>query len=132
MFIWKHKRSALRMGVWAAFEPYFTLMLFVPFVKLYALRRNGLYKLRGEFSLAGDFIKIFNAVTLAFLILVLIAFLFRQGFAFEGGHIKLLDFTYSRMVFIYDWLLSMGAFWVIRLIVRVSQILVRTSESNMI
>jgi exopolysaccharide biosynthesis polyprenyl glycosylphosphotransferase len=132
MFIWKHKRSALPIGVWDAFEPYFTLMLFVPFVKLYALRRNGLYKLRGEFSFAGDFIKIFNAVTLAFLILVLIAFLFRQGFAFEGGHLKLLDFTYSRMVFIYDWLLSMGAFWAIRLIVRVWQILVRTSESNLI
>jgi exopolysaccharide biosynthesis polyprenyl glycosylphosphotransferase len=132
MFIWKHKRSALPIGVWDAFEPYFTLMLFVPFVKLYALRRYGLYKLRGEFSFAGDLIKIFNAATLAFLILVLIAFLFRQGFAFEGGHLKLLDFTYSRMVFIYDWLLSLGAFWAIRSVVRVSQILVRTSESNLI
>jgi exopolysaccharide biosynthesis polyprenyl glycosylphosphotransferase len=132
IFVWKHKRSALPIGVWDNFEPYFTLMLFVPFVKLYALRRYGLYKLRGEFSFSGDLIKVFNAVTLAFLILVLIAFLFRQGFAFEGGHVKLLDFTYSRMVFIYDWLLSMGAFWAIRSIVRVSQILARTSESNLI
>ncbi|HKP10930.1 MAG TPA: hypothetical protein VJZ91_02430, partial [Blastocatellia bacterium] len=61
MFVWKHKRSALPIGVWDAFEPYFTLMLFVPFVKLYALRRYGLYKLRGEFSFSGDLIKIFNA-----------------------------------------------------------------------
>ena len=56
MFVWKHKRSALPIGIWDTFEPYFTLMLFVPFVKLYALRRYGFYKLRGEFSFSGDFI----------------------------------------------------------------------------
>ncbi|HEY9233161.1 MAG TPA: hypothetical protein VIS78_13490, partial [Blastocatellia bacterium] len=132
VLIWKHKRSVLPIGVWPNFAPYFTLMLFVPFVKLYALRRYGLYKLRGEFSFSGDLIKIFNAVTLAFLILVLIAFLFRQGFTFEGGHVQLLDFTYSRMVFIYDWLLSLGAFWAVRSLVRVWQTLARTSESNLI
>ena len=132
MFIWKHKRSAFPVGIWDSFEPYFNFMMFVPLVKLYALRRYGLYKLRGEFSFSGDFLKIFNVSTLAFLILVLIAFLFRQGFTFEGGRIKLLDFTYSRMVFIYDWLLSMAAFWSIRMVVRVSQILVRSSESNLI
>src|SRR5262249_46574592 len=132
MFIWKHKRSAFPVGVWDSFEPYFNFMVFVPFVKLYALRRYGLYKLRGEFSFSGDLIKIFNVATLSFLILVLIAFLFRQGFTFEAGRVRLLDFTYSRMVFIYDWLLSMAAFSAIRVVVRVSQILARSSESNLI
>lgn len=132
IFNWRPKKSFWPVGIWDAFEPYFTLMLFIPFVKIYALRRYGLYKLRGEFSFSGDFIKIFHASTLAFLVMVLIAFLFRQGFAFHDGQLTLLDFTYSRLVFVYDWLLSMGAFWATRSIVRVIQILARSSESNLI
>lgn len=131
IFEWRRK-FFLPTGIWDAFEPYFSIMLFVPFVKLYALRRYGLYKLRGEFSFSNDFIKIFNASTLAFLILVLIAFLFRQGFTYRGGRLTLLDFTYSRLVFVYDWLISMGMFWVTRLVVRVIQILYRSSEGNLI
>src|ERR1044071_7366437 len=92
IFEWRRKLF-WPAGIWDAFEPYFSIMLFVPFVKLYALRRYGLYRLRGEFSFTGDFVKIFNASTLAFLVLVLIAFLFRQGFAYRDGRIVLLDFT---------------------------------------
>src|SRR5262245_14143907 len=73
LFVWKRK-SFWPVGIWDAFEPYLTLLLFVPFVKMWALRRHGLYKLRGEFSFSGDFIKIFKAATLAFLVMVLIAF----------------------------------------------------------
>ncbi|HVG21026.1 MAG TPA: hypothetical protein VNI02_18395, partial [Blastocatellia bacterium] len=131
VFEWRRKFS-LPTGIWDAFEPYFSIMLFVPFVKIYALRRYGLYRLRGEFSFSNDFIKVFNASTLAFLILVLIAFLFRQGFAFRDGRLILLDFTYSRLVFVYDWLISMGMFWVTRMVVRVIQILYRSSEGNLI
>src|SRR5438270_13572049 len=53
MFIWKYKRSALPLGIWPTFEPYFMLMLFVLFVKLYALRRYGLSKQRVEISCQG-------------------------------------------------------------------------------
>jgi exopolysaccharide biosynthesis polyprenyl glycosylphosphotransferase len=131
VFEWRRK-FFWPTGIWDAFEPYFSIMLFVPFVKIYALRRYGLYRLRGEFSFSNDFIKVFNASTLAFLILVLIAFLFRQGFAFRNGHLILLDFTYSRLVFVYDWLISMGMFWMTRMVVRVIQILYRSSEGNLI
>src|SRR5215216_6274461 len=131
VFEWRRK-FFWPTGIWDAFEPYFSILLFVPFVKIYALRRSGLYKLRGEFSFSNDFIKIFNASTLAFLILVLIAFLFRQGFTYRDGHLTLLDFTYSRLVFVYDWLISMGMFWVTRLVVRVIQIIYRSSEGNLI
>ena len=131
VFEWRRK-FFWPTGIWDAFEPYFSIMLFVPFVKIYALRRYGLYRLRGEFSFSNDFIKVFNASTLAFLILVLIAFLFRQGFTFRDGHLILLDFTYSRLVFVYDWLISMGMFWVTRMVVRVIQILYRSSEGNLI
>jgi exopolysaccharide biosynthesis polyprenyl glycosylphosphotransferase len=131
VFEWRRK-FFWPTGIWDAFEPYFSIMLFVPFVKIYALRRYGLYRLRGEFSFSNDFIKVFNASTLAFLILVLIAFLFRQGFTFRDGHLILLDFTYSRLVFVYDWLISMGMFWMTRMVVRVIQILYRSSEGNLI
>jgi exopolysaccharide biosynthesis polyprenyl glycosylphosphotransferase len=131
VFEWRRK-SFWPTGIWDTFEPYFSIMLFVPFVKVYVLRRYGLYRLRGEFSFSNDFIKVFNASTLAFLILVLIAFLFRQGFAFRDGRLILLNFTYSRMVFVYDWLISMGLFWVTRLVVRVIQIIYRSGEGNLI
>ena len=131
IFEWRRK-FFWPTGIWDAFAPYFSILLFVPFVKVYVLRRYGLYRLRGEFSFSNDFIKVFNASTLAFLILVLIAFLFRQGFTIREGHLILLDFTYSRLVFVYDWLISMGMFWVTRLVVRVIQILYRSSEGNLI
>jgi exopolysaccharide biosynthesis polyprenyl glycosylphosphotransferase len=132
VFEWRRK-FFWPTGIWDAFEPYFSIMLFVPFVKIYALRRYGLYKLRGEFSFSGDFIKIFKASTLASLVMVLIAFLFRQGIAYRDGQLVFLqDFSYSRMIFVYDWLFSMGLFWLTRCVVRAIQIIYRTGERNLI
>jgi exopolysaccharide biosynthesis polyprenyl glycosylphosphotransferase len=131
IFEWKRK-SFFPVGVWDEFEPYLPLLLFVPLAKVLALRRGGLYKLRGEFSFSDDFIRTFRAGTLAFLVLVLIAFLFRQGFTFREGHFVSLDFSYSRLVFVYDWLLSMLLFWVTRCAVRMIQIGYRSSERNLI
>lgn len=132
LFEWR-RRHFWPVGIYDPFEPYLTLLIFLPFVKLWALRRYGLYKLRGEFSFSGDLIRIFKATTLAFLVMVLIAFLFRQGVAYRNGELVFLqDFSYSRMFFIYDWLLSLGFFWAARCIVRSVQILYRTSERNLI
>jgi FlaA1/EpsC-like NDP-sugar epimerase len=132
LFLWKRKYF-WPVAVWDSFEPYLTLLLFVPFVKLWALSRYGLYRLRGEFSFSGDFIKVFKASTIASLVLVLIAFLFRQGIAYRDGEFVFLqDFSYSRMIFVYDWLFSVGMFWIVRSVVRAIQILYRTSERNLI
>jgi exopolysaccharide biosynthesis polyprenyl glycosylphosphotransferase len=132
IFLWKFRRSAFPVGIHDDFEPYLGFLIFVPVVKLYMLRRFGLYRLRGEFSFSGDLVKVFNATTLSFLVLVLLAFLFRQGFSYRDGRFVSLDFSYSRLVFVFDWLLSFAAFWVIRAVVRVVQIIYRSSEANLI
>ena len=57
------------------------------------------------------------------MVLVLIAFLFRQGFGYRDGRIDLIDFSYSRLVFIYDWVGSL--FWLTRCLVRFIQVVNR-------
>ncbi len=132
IFEWR-RRSSFPAGIWDTFEPYLSILLFIPFVKLFSLRRYGFYKLRGEFSFSGDFLGILKATFTAFLIMVLIAFLFRQGILYSDGRIEFLaDFSYSRMVFVYDWMLSVGAFWITRMVVRLIQIAYRSDERNLI
>lgn len=131
LFIWKRK-SFFPVDVSTVFEPYLSLMLFVPIVKTIALRKYGLYKLRGGFSFSDDFVRIFRASTISFLVLVLIAFLFRQGFSYRDGQLILLDFSYSRLVFVYDWIISIALFWATRCVVRTIQIIYRSSERNLI
>jgi exopolysaccharide biosynthesis polyprenyl glycosylphosphotransferase len=132
IFEWRHRKSVFPVGIYDEFEPYLSFLAFVPLVKVYVLRRYGLYRLRGEFSFSNDFVKVFNASTLAFLVLVLFAFLFRQGFAFRQGHLISIDFSYSRLVFVYDWLFSMGMFLTTRFAVRLIQTAYRSNERNLI
>ena len=132
LFLWRPRKSFWPVGVVNAFEPYLSFLVFVPVVKVYMLRRSGMYRLRGEFSFGNDFVKIFNASTLASLVLVLIAFLFRQGVSYRGGQFVWLDYSYSRLVFVYDWLLAVLAFWLVRSVIRVVQIMYRSNERNLI
>src|SRR5436190_12888665 len=132
IFIWRPRKSLWPIGVANDFEPYLGFLFFAPIVKTYMLRRYGLYRLRGEFSFGNDVAKIISASTLASLVLVLIAFSFRQGFAYREGHLVWLDFSYSRLVFVYDWVLAIAAFWVARSVVRVIQIFYRSAERNLI
>ncbi|HWN99184.1 MAG TPA: sugar transferase [Blastocatellia bacterium] len=132
IFEWRHRKTFLPIGIHDEFEPYLSFLAFVPVVKVYALRRYGLYKLRGEFSFSNDLFKVLNASTLAFLVLVLVAFLFRQGFAMRDGHLVSIDFSYSRLVFVYDWLISMGLFLTTRFAVRLIQSAYRSNERNLI
>ena len=131
LFVWK-RRFIFPVRVADEFLPYLSLLFFVPVVKGLALRRFGLFKLRGEFSFSEDFIRVIKASTLSFLVLVLTAFLFRQGFAYRDGQLINLDFSYSRLVFVYDWILSAILFWLTLCIVRVIQIFYRTKERNLI
>src|SRR6185369_3308139 len=96
IFIWKLRKSFWPVGIANDFEPYLGFLIFVPLVKAYMLRRSGLYRLRGEFSFGNDLVKIVSASTMASLVLVLIAFIFRQGFSYREGHLTPLDFSYSR------------------------------------
>jgi len=131
LFRWR-RGALMHLGVSQAFQPYFTLLLFVPFVKLFSLRRFGLYRLKGEFSFQSDFANIFKASTLSFLVLVLVAFLFRQGFTIENGTITYLDFSYSRLVFVIDWLASLLLFGLVRGSYRAAQVFIRSTGRNLI
>ena len=77
LFVWK-RRFFFPVRLADEFLPYLSLLFFVPVVKGLALRRFGLFRLRGEFSFSDDFIRVLKASTLSFLVLVLIAILFRQ------------------------------------------------------
>ena len=114
------------------FQPYLTILLFVPIVKLAALQKYGLYRLRGEFSFSDDLVRVTKAATMSFLVLVLIAFLFRQGFSLEAGRLTKLDFSYSRLVFVYDWMASIALFWITRSAVRLIQMFQRGHGRNLI
>ncbi len=131
VFMWSRLQT-MPTGIAPQFAPYFSLLLFVPVVKLFALQRYGFYKLRGEFSFSGDFFRIIKATTFSFTVLVVIAFLFRQGFSIRDGEIIKNDFSYSRLVFVYDLLFSLLFFWVTRIVVRVIQIISRNNERNLI
>jgi exopolysaccharide biosynthesis polyprenyl glycosylphosphotransferase len=132
VFIWRHRRSFWPVGVFADFEPYLSFLGFVPVVQAYMLRRYGLYRLRGEFSFGSDLAKIFGASTLATLVLVLIAFLFRQGISYHEGQVVWLDYSFSRLVFVYNWAISIVLFWASRSILRLIQIGYRSAEGNLI
>jgi hypothetical protein len=128
LFVWRRK-SVLPVGIWDEFEPYLSLLLFVPFVKVIVLNRYGFYKLRGAFSFSEDFVRVLKASAISLLVLVLIAFLFRQGISYRGGElVYLADFSFSRLFFFYDWLLFAGMLLVTRSVVRLVQITLRYNE----
>ncbi|HEX6285711.1 MAG TPA: hypothetical protein VFZ71_12585, partial [Pyrinomonadaceae bacterium] len=62
------------------FAPYGALMLFVVGIRLLCFRYYDLYRLRGEFSLVDDSIRIFKATAVGSLLIVAAAFLYRGGF----------------------------------------------------
>lgn len=119
-------------GFSADFQPYLTVFACVPFVKLYLLRKYGLYKLRGEFAFSSDFARLLRASTISFMVLVLIAFLFRQGFTVHHGRLTLVDFSYSRLVFVIDWIASIALFGLIRVGARTAQVIYRSTGRNLI
>lgn len=124
--------GTLPAGFSTDFEPYVTILLFVPIVNVITLRRLGMYKVRGEFSFSDDFIRAVKAATLSFLVLVLIAFLFRQGFTIQSGKLTKLDFSYSRLVFVYYWIIAGAVFWLTRMAIRMAQIVRRHQGGNLI
>ncbi|HXG64055.1 MAG TPA: sugar transferase, partial [Blastocatellia bacterium] len=131
IFLWSRK-SLLPKGIAPEFDAYLGLLILAPIVSVFALRLYGMYRLRGAFSFMGDFVAVFKATTLTFLILVLTAFLFRQGVSYRDGTLVFLDYSYSRLVFIYDWVISFAMFWAVRVVLRTVQTLYRYGERNLI
>jgi len=111
---------------WSArFAPYGALMLFVILIRLLALRYYDLYRLRGEFSFFDDGIRVFKSTAIGSLLIVAAAFLYRGGFHYRA-------FSYARSVFVLDFLIALGSFYSVRLLVRGAQTFFRLRGVNLI
>jgi len=120
------RRSAAGGLSWSGkFAPYGALLLFVVLIRLLSLRYYDLYRLRGEFSFVDDGIRIFKATTIASLLIVAAAFLFRGGFQYRA-------FSYARGVFVLDFVLAFATIEIVRLLIRSAQTFVRHRGINLI
>lgn len=107
------------------FAPYAALLPFVLIIRLFSLRYCDLYRLRGEFSLVDDGLRIFKATVIGSLLIVATAFLYRGGFTFRA-------FSYARSVFVVDFLLALSMILVVRFIMRSAQTFARRRHINLI
>ncbi|MDH3528565.1 MAG: sugar transferase [Acidobacteriota bacterium] len=111
---------------WSAeFLPYAAVAVFVVPIRLLMFAYQRLYRFSGAFSYVAEFIKTFKAVLTGSLFIIAVTFLFRGGFAFR-------DFSYSRGVFLLDFVIALVVFTIFHLFVRYVQSLVRRRDINLI
>jgi exopolysaccharide biosynthesis polyprenyl glycosylphosphotransferase len=108
-----------------AFAPYGALLPFVIPIRLIVLANYDLYRLRGEFSILDDLIRIFKAAAVGSLLIVAVAFLYRGGLEFRA-------FSYARSVFVLDFILAFFSLALVRIFFRAAQTLVRRRDLNLI
>src|SRR5690349_4465168 len=119
-------RDTLGALTWTtAFAPYAVLLPFVIPIRLLLLRYYDLYRVRGEFSLVEDIARVFKATAIASLLIVAAAFMYRGGIAYR-------TFSYSRAIFVLDFVLAFATIGLLRMIVRAAQITVRRRGVNLI
>ena len=109
----------------SAFAPYAALLPFVVLIRVVVLANYDLYRLRGEFSLLEDLIRIFKAAAVSSLLIVAAAFLYRGGFQFRA-------FSYARGVFVLDFVLAFCSFALVRVMIRAAQTFARRRDLNLI
>ena len=107
------------------FAPYGALLLFVVGIRLLSFRYCNLYRVRGEFSLVDDSIRIFKATAIGSLLIVAAAFLYRGGFEFRA-------FSYARGVFVADFFFVLISVGLLRFVMRSVQTFVRGRQINLI
>lgn len=111
---------------WSArFAPYAAVLLFVVPMRVLANAYYELYRLRGEFSYVDDAVRVFKATAAASLLIVATAFLYRGGTQFRA-------FSYSRAVFVLDFLFALAACGALRLAARAAQSAIRRKGVNLI
>lgn len=107
------------------FAPYGVVLLLAVPIRLLMFLYYRLYKLRGEFSYLNEAARVFKATTIGSLLIVALTFLYRGGFTYR-------NFSYSRGVFVLDFLLALAAFGTLRLLTRGAQSIVRRHNINLI
>ncbi len=120
-----HRAASGTLSWSREFAPYAALLPFVIPIRLLLLRYFDLYRVRGEFSFVEDMARVFKATAIASLLIVAAAFMYRGGVAFR-------TFSYSRGIFLLDFLLALAGIGLVRMILRTAQILVRRRGVNLI
>src|SRR5437763_13357773 len=105
-------RDAQGAWIWSgAFAPYAVLLPLVIPIRLLLLRYYDLYRVRGEFSFVDDMGRVFKATAIGSLLIVAATFMYRSGVAYR-------TFSYSRGIFIFDFLLALLSISLVRMILR--------------
>ncbi len=116
------------VSAWAwskEFVPYAGILFFLVPVRIAMLLYQRAYRMHGAFSYTVEAIKIFKAVSVSSLLAIAWAFLFRGGFAFR-------EFSYSRAIFLFDFLLALSAITLLHMLLRYAQTRFRKNDINLI
>jgi exopolysaccharide biosynthesis polyprenyl glycosylphosphotransferase len=127
-FTFRQGVSAFEPDSWLwsnQFAPYGALLGLVILIRIFTMRYVDLYRIRGEFSLVDDSLRLFKATAIGSLLIVAGAFLYRGGFAYRS-------FSYARAVFLVDFVFAFLSIGLIRYVVRAMQTLVRRRQINLI
>src|SRR6266404_3832688 len=107
------------------FAPYALLVPLVIPIRLLLFRYYDLYRIRGEFSFVEDMARVFRAIAIGSLLIVGATFMYRGGVAYRA-------FSYSRAIFLLDFLLALVSLGALRMLLRAGQIMVRRRGVNLI
>lgn len=124
----RESTNILSPTAWAwskEFVPYAGILYAAIFIRLAMLVYQRVYKFSGAFSYVHEALKISKAVSVGSLLIVAWAFLFRGGFAFR-------DFSYSRSVFVFDFVVALTLFLGFHLFIRFAQTRFRQKGINLI
>jgi exopolysaccharide biosynthesis polyprenyl glycosylphosphotransferase len=130
-FYVRHYQSIVHRGAggslsWSRdFAPYALLLPLIIPIRLLLLRYYDLYRVRGEFSFVDDIARVFKATAISSLLIVAAAFMYRGGIAYR-------TFSYSRAIFVLDFVLVCASLSVVRMIFRGGQIMIRRRGINLI
>src|SRR6266536_4649069 len=107
------------------FAPYTVLLPLIIPIRLLLLRYYDLYRVRGEFSFIDDMARVFKAIAISSLLIVAAAFMYRGGLTYRA-------FSYSRGMFLLDFLLALAGIGSVRMLLRAGQIGARRRGINLI
>lgn len=127
-FIVREGQPVFSSTAWAwskQFVPYAGILFFAVPARIALLLYERSYRFAGAFSYLQEAIKVFKAILVSSLLMVAWTFLFRGGFAFR-------EFSYSRGIFVVDFVLSLAAFTLFHLGLRFVQTFIRGRDINLI
>jgi len=120
-----HRAASGTLSWSREFAPYAVLVPLIIPIRLLLLRYYDLYRVRGEFSFVDDMARVFKATAIGSLLIVAATFMYRGGIAYR-------TFSYSRGIFIFDFLMALVGIGSVRMLLRCGQILVRRRGVNLI